>query len=563
MPIDLILELPGIGAKVAGGSVSEKQILQSLKTAGIPVTGIAEIKSVKPKKGKAVFAGGAKRLVANTSIHASEINPWDVAHMAVNAGKKSSVRFAEPDVEQHFVVAPKVQAPYSNVTAKSFGKPGEAGKVDPDWPPAQNTIWHLEDEYSQLRSARNAVANQSAIIRMAHLDTGYAAHHSIVPDAVKNNPLQRNFVEGEEASNATDTLIDGMLKMPGHGTGTLGLLAGGKVKLKTDNGIFNDYLGGAPFAEVVCCRIAPTVVLMKTSAFAQALQYLVQLCSNGMPIHVLSMSMGGAPSKAWADAVNAAYDAGITMVTAAGNHFNGLPTRHLVYPARFGRVIAACGVTHYFQPYRTKLLGEMQGCYGPDRNMKNALAAFTPNTPWASVSSGGISFGGAGTSSATPQIAAAAAIYYRKYYQQLQLLQPWQRVEAIRNALYKSAKKYINLKDEDYRSYFGNGILQANAALQIPVADNLQATPADKVPWFPILSTLFKGPKPEASASMQMFNTELAQLVFLYPALGALIDEDVKPMNRVSQRQWKLFADAVISHPATSETLRTFLKASR
>ncbi|HSR38780.1 MAG TPA: hypothetical protein VLL95_07680, partial [Phnomibacter sp.] len=165
--------------------------------------------------------------------------------------------------------------------------------------------------------------------------------------------------------------------------------------------------------------------------------------------------------------------------------------------------------------------------------------------------------------SATPQIAAAAAIYYRKYYQQLQSLQPWQRVEAIRNALYKSAKKYVNLKDEDYRSYFGNGILQANAALQIPVADNLQATPADKVPWFPILSTLFKGPKPEASASLQMFNTELAQLVFLHPALGALIEEDRKPMNRVSQKQWKLFADAVISHPATSETLRTFLKASR
>jgi subtilisin family serine protease len=563
MPIDIILELPALQAKSAKGSASEKQILQSLNNAGIPVTGISESKLLKPRKGKAAFAFGTRSVVANTSVQSTEINPWDVAHMAANAGRNSAVRFAEPDIEHQFVVAPKVQAPYQDVSAKSFGKPGAAGKVDPDWPPAQNTIWHLDDEYSQLKSARDAVANLNGTVRIAHLDTGYAAHHSIVPDAVKTNPLQRNFVEGEDASSAADPMLDGMLKMPGHGTGTLGLLAGGKVKLKTDNGLFNDYLGGAPFADVVCCRIAPTVVLMKTSAFAQALQYLVQLCYSGTPVHVVSMSMGGAPSKAWADAVNAAYDAGITLVTAAGNHFNGLPTKHLVYPARFGRVLAACGVTHDFKPYSTKLIGEMQGCYGPMPYMKKALAAFTPNTPWASASSGGISFGGAGTSSATPQIAAAAAIYYRQYYQPLQALQPWQRVEAIRNALYKSAKKYINLKEEDYRLYFGNGILQANAALQIPVADNLQATPPDKVPWFPILSTLFKGPKPESSAAMQMMNTELAQLVFHYPALGSLIDEGVKPMTKVSQKQWKGFADAVIGHPATSETLRTFLKASR
>lgn len=563
MPIDLILELPGMEAKSASHKLSEKQILQSLKNAGIPVTGIATGTSVAPKKGKTVFAGGARRVVANTSAQASEINPWDVAHMAVNASKKMSVRFAEPDIEHPFVVAPKVQAPYANVTAKLFGKPGEAGKVDPDWPPSQNVIWHLDDNYSQLRSARNAVADLEHSIRIAHLDTGYAANHSIVSVAIKQNPLQRNFVDGENATNATDTMVSGLLKMPGHGTGTLSLLAGGMVKLKTDTGIFNDYLGGAPFADVLCCRIAPTVVLMKTSAFANALQYLVQLSYNGTPIHVVSMSMGGAPSKAWADAVNAAYDAGITLVTAAGNHFNGLPTRHVIYPARFGRVIAACGVTHDFKPYATKLVGEMQGCYGPMQHMKKALAAFTPNTPWASVSSGDISFGGAGTSSATPQIAAAAAIYYRQYYQQLQALQPWQRVEAIRNALYKSARKYINLKDEDYRLYFGNGVLQAHAALQIPVADNLQATPADKVPWFPILSTLFKGPKPEGSTAMQMFNTELAQLVFQHPELGALIDDDIKPMNKVAKKQWKLFADAVISHPATSETLRSFLKVSR
>jgi subtilisin family serine protease len=61
-------------------------------------------------------------------------------------------------------------------------------------------------------------------------------------------------------------------------------------------------------------------------------------------VHVVSMSMGGLPSEAWADAINALYEAGVVVVTAAGNNYANLPTRFVVYPARFGRVIAACGV---------------------------------------------------------------------------------------------------------------------------------------------------------------------------------------------------------------------------
>ena len=32
------------------------------------------------------------------------------------------------------------------------------------------------------------------------------------------------------------------------------------------------------------------------------------------------------------------------IVTAAGNNYGNLPTRNIVYPARFNRVVAACGV---------------------------------------------------------------------------------------------------------------------------------------------------------------------------------------------------------------------------
>jgi hypothetical protein len=36
-------------------------------------------------------------------------------------------------------------------------------------------------------------------------------------------------------------------------------------------------------------------------------------------------------------AVNALYELGIFIVTAAGNNFGNLPTRNIVYPARFKR----------------------------------------------------------------------------------------------------------------------------------------------------------------------------------------------------------------------------------
>jgi subtilisin family serine protease len=271
------------------------------------------------------------------------------------------------------------------------------------------------------------------------------------------------------------------------------------------------------------------------------------------------MSMGGAPSKAWADAVNAAYEAGITIVTAAGNNFNGLPTQHVIYPARFGRVIPACGVTYEFAPYSNRKLGEMQGCYGPARHMSKALAAFTPNTPWATIN-GKISFAGAGTSSATPQVASAAAIYYRKYYDQLNALQPWQRVEAIRNALYKTALKKVQKFDGKYSDCFGNGIIQAFDALTVPVGNPTQITPPDKVPWFPILTTMFKaGPGVQTGKRQEMFNTELAQLVYQYPELAEIIDNEKTPYERVSQKKWNLFADAVIEHPAASITLKKHL----
>ena len=557
-PIELIVDVPSVEAKTKTTSLQEQ-----LATAGLPIEKIiSRSAKLPPQQGiqaKNMRAAPAEKRYVKTKITDTEMNPWDAAHGAAKAMGDST--YVEPDSYQEFTADKNVDIPF-----KSFGKGKKDGTTDadydPDWMPHQNTVWHLGDAYSGLLSARNAVADIDYTIRIGHLDTGYNPTHIIVPQSAKDNKLQRNFVDGEPVDDAHDPYLKGALRMPGHGTGTIGILAGNRVQLITANGGFDDYLGGAPFAEIICCRIAPSVILMKTSAFAEALNYLTALSLSGTPVHAVSMSMGGAPAKVWADAVNAAYEAGITIVTAAGNNFNGLPTQHVIYPARFARVISACGVTNNMLPYHTLKRGEMQGCYGPEKDMSNALCAFTPNVPWASDNDSLIKFSGAGTSSATPQIAAAAALYYRKYNKELDALtERWRRVEAIRHALFSSASQEgMPWEDCTYKQCFGNGILQAAAALNVAPATDLPQTPKVKTPWFPILTSLFKAlPDQKHSASMEMYNTELSQLVYQYPELREIINNDEKPYEAVSVRKWNRFRDAVIAHPAASTALKTHL----
>lgn len=558
-PVELIISPPSVFAKNKTSTPVKKLLLDS----GIPVKEVSQQKTRLPPAKKSISAKSTllvPKTYVKTKLTGAEMNPWDVAHTAASA-LGSQAGFIEPDLLNEFVADQNIDVPYKK-SKQNLKKNNSIGGFDPDWQPHKNIIWHLDDAFSQLASARKAVENINYTIRIGHLDTGYNLTHIIVPESAKKNKLQHNFVKDEDHTDAHDRNTKGTLRMPGHGTGTLGILAGNKMRIKTDNGVFDDHVGAAPFAEIVSCRIAPSVVLIKTSAFAEALSYLTALSKTGYPIHVVSMSMGGAPSKAWADAVNAAYEAGITIVTAAGNHFNGLPTKHVIYPARFKRVIAACGVTHDMRPYIHQKIGEMQGCSGPERHMDKALAAFTPNTPWASGDSNRISFAGAGTSSATPQVAAAAAIYYRKYHKELDVLQPWQRVEAIRYALFKSAGK--NGKPAGtFKSSFGNGIIKAMAALNIPVNSNLPKTPPDKVPLFPILTTIFKN-KPGISAQnrLDMYNTELAQLVYDSPQLKMIIDDEEKPFEKISKKKWKLFKEAVIEHPDASVSLKQYLMAT-
>lgn len=407
----------------------------------------------------------------------------------------------------------------------------EADASNPDyikeWPPAKEDTagrigWHLDADHSQLAKATETVLLKTgAHVRIAHLDTGYIPGHSALPQML-DMTKQRSFVKKEDPGKAIDKTESGQ---DGHGLGTIVLLAGSRVKKEDTYDEYEGFIGGIPFAEVVPLRISESVVIMNSKNFSAAVHYAIE-----QGCEVISMSMAGKPDNRMARAVNDAYEAGLVIVSAASNCWykgtGALLPKCVMFPAAFERVIAATGAMYNHQPYDVKFLrtnGEraigtqyMQGSWGPASRMTRALAAYTPNTPWASTEHAFLRSGG-GTSSATPQVAAAAALWIAYHREELEKKgyyeegRRWLKVEAVRHALYTAAAK--DAVFPEWEKYYGNGILRAWDALQVGVADESQLSPSPEAEssFFGIVETvgsffkrrkLFRnaGPKPPENA---------------------------------------------------------------
>ena len=494
----------------------------------------------------------ARWYLAELGARISSASPADAWDMAYQISQQQDV-YAEPDIG--------VQWDYQNRV--TFGGLGAAAgdlcvynDQSQDFPKGSQFAWHLD--LSQLRSARTQIGPDPSRVRIGIMDTGFDFNHQARPDVLLTE-LQRNFVDdGPPENDASDPFPRGPFTNPGHGTGTIGLLAGRRLLNMARREQNGDYLGGAPLAEVLPVRIATGVVLLHSSAFVAGLDYLIAPNGNRDDrVDVMSMSMGGLPSRAWAEVVNRAYEAGIVMVTAAGNNFTLTP-ESIVYPARFRRVIAACGVMADGKPYIRENVpfGKMAGNYGPESKMDTAIAAYTPNTSWAEINCAAlVDMDGAGTSSATPQVAAAAALWLQKHKRSMSGWSPSEIVEATRKALFKTA----HLPSPDLRKYFGCGILRAADALGVPPQRGLSATPPDSAQWasWKVLTGRGFALNVAHKEQQEMLGVELAQLF--------LVDRDVANSvpdpDDVARDLPDAFFDAVIGSPYASRTLKAAFKA--
>ncbi|WP_149243065.1 S8/S53 family peptidase [Dyadobacter sp. 32] len=517
--------------------------------------------------------GSLSSIVEIESRDLIQENPWDAAHALVKS--RAEIGFAEPLMDYtEDIGLPDSHAAYI-VSNERGGIEFPEPIFDPDWAgPEPPAIWHLGEGFSGLTAACERVTevNPDVVIRVAHLDTGYDPNHSVTPNI--RIDLQRNFVEEDRPNDATDpNSSQGLISNPGHGTGTSCILAGGSGKIPTGEIVA---IGAAPFVEVVPCRISNSVVLIKTDAFVDAMNYVISLHENqDTRVHVVTMSMGGVASKAWAEVINKAYEKGIFVVTAAGNNFGRATPRTLIYPARFNRVVAACGGTFDQRPY-SKVWGteltEMQGNFGPLALMNTALSAYSPNMPWAQFgTTDRVSLQGAGTSSATPQIAAAAAIYWKKYYHELMALDGWKRVETIRQALFQSADltnihsiEGQELDDEKKRFFFGRGCIKAVGMLKLSpslLSSTLKEEDKDKVflPFWRVVFGTRDLIERDLDPEEEMYQIEILQLIQISPRLQEILNNEEKTIVDLNEVELREFINVILGMEEASESLKMFL----
>jgi hypothetical protein len=110
------------------------------------------------------------------------------------------------------------------------------------------------------------------------------------------------------------------------------------------------------------------------------------------------------------------------------------------------------------------------------------IAAYSPNIPWLSVRhtaqgpfADGVDLDGSGTSAATPQVAAAAALWLEKHRREFSAEEwhHWQKAEAVYYALLKSADRRGRLAPD---KYLGAGLLRARDALDVNYSSIKRAT---------------------------------------------------------------------------------------
>ena len=274
---------------------------------------------------------------------------------------------------------------------------------------------------------------------IGHIDTGVTEHPALRHVLLKNGT---NLVEPENPPNLPlDPLNSGILHFPGHGTRTSSVLTGKDDGLST--GVV--YAGVASGVPLIPFRITDTVILSDILQkdvqhhIAEAIDMAVAAGCK-----VLSISLG----VPWIEygvgvAVDKAYEAGVIICCAGAQDVN-----KVCYPAKYRRTIAVGGYTGYLNKKEMYWSYSQDGVFDDNPNIDIWAPAdpiWRANVTRTNAGAESYDYGwGDGTSFATPHVAAAAAYWLAKHGTDIYADEPWQRVEAFRQLLKRTAS---SLKD--------------------------------------------------------------------------------------------------------------------
>ncbi len=233
-------------------------------------------------------------------------------------------------------------------------------------------------------------------VRVALLDTGAAAH----PDLEGRIAVFRDFVNGREQ----------MYDDNGHGTHVAGIICGSGAASR------GRYAGVAPQAELIVLKVLDADGNGSTDIAIRALKWIEEY-REAYHIRLLNFSMGYMPGigrerqQMLLHAVDGLWDAGIAVVSAAGN--NG-PGRGTVTVPGISRNVITVGAGDD-RMYRSRHLGYGYSGCGPTECciVKPEILAPGTNIRSLDAQTGGYTVK-SGTSMAAPVVCGALALALEK-----------------------------------------------------------------------------------------------------------------------------------------------------
>ncbi|WBB47631.1 type VII secretion-associated serine protease mycosin [Verrucosispora sp. WMMA2044] len=282
--------------------------------------------------------------------------------------------------------------------------------------------WHLQ--YLSVREAHRISKGQG--VTVAVLDTGVYPHAE----------LKQNLLPG---TDFTEKGGSGLQDVDGHGTAMAGLIAArGR----------DSAVGIAPYATVLPIKFKDDSSEGTADGLAQSVIYAVQ---SG--VEVISISAGGEQDIAEQEAVQAALDADIIVVAAAGNRPRDQTVR---YPAAYPGVIAVGGIDKKGNQADVSVTGDR-------------IDVVAPAVELVSTNFDGGYRVGTGTSGAAAIVAGAAALVRAKY--------PYLPADEVAHRLTATAiDKGPPGRDDQY----GYGVIDLVAALTADVPPRgFGSVPAD------------------------------------------------------------------------------------
>ena len=110
-------------------------------------------------------------------------HPWDAAH-EIRRRLGTQVVAAEPDLEQVWLPEEPIGGDARALAARTEDPTEPDDEKGAPFARGPHPNWHIDDDYSQLRTAREAVGAGRSAIKIVHLDTRYDPRHKARPEFI-------------------------------------------------------------------------------------------------------------------------------------------------------------------------------------------------------------------------------------------------------------------------------------------------------------------------------------------------------------------------------------------